>query len=146
MLRSLATWFGRVLGMRTAPGAGTRDPRQLLGEAGERAAETHLTKFARMKILARRFRAHGGEIDLICRDGETIVFVEVKARRDEKFMDAIDAVTPEKQRHMITAANAYLAKHRLESRPARFDIVTVIGAPPDFRVRHSRDAFTPGVR
>ncbi|MDX2198843.1 MAG: YraN family protein [Phycisphaerae bacterium] len=146
MFRSIATWFGRLLGKRPLPVAGLRDPRQVLGEAGERAAETHLTKFARMKILARRFRAHGGEIDLVCRDGETIVFVEVKARRDEKFMDAIDAVTPEKQRRMITAANAYLAKYRLDSRPARFDIVTVVGAAPDFRVLHTRDAFTPGVR
>ncbi len=146
MFRSLATWLQRLLGLRHPPGTGARDPRHVLGEAGERAAETHLIKQARMKILARRFRAHGGEIDLICGDGESIVFVEVKARRNEKFMDAIDAVTPEKQRRMITAANAYLAKHRLESRPARFDIVTVVGSAPDFRVHHTRDAFTPGVR
>ena len=63
-------------------------------------------------ILARRYRTRHGEIDIVARDGETIVFVEVKAKESADFGRAAHAVTAEKQRRVISMAVDYLARHR----------------------------------
>ncbi len=126
-----------------------------LGCAGERLAEAHL-KAAGLKLIARRFNTPVGEIDLLFRDRrktrdsrqtDTLVFVEVKTRRDRVFADPEDAVGGVKQRRLLRAARWYLHEKGWEDRPCRFDVVTVIlPAEGEPEVRHIIDAFVPDER
>lgn len=95
---------------------------RVLGRDGERAAERFLKRKG-MRVLRRNYHAPSGEIDLIVRDGDTLVFVEVKARRQGV---PAEAVTPEKERRITLAALHFLRRyHALEVR-SRFDIVAVV--------------------
>jgi putative endonuclease len=76
-------------------------------------------------ILARRYRRRAGELDIIARDGPTVVFVEVKAREGREFGDAVEAVTSLKRRRMTRVALQYLVRHRLTNCPCRFDVVSI---------------------
>jgi putative endonuclease len=100
-------------------------------------------------ILARRYRTRLGEIDIVARDGGTVVFVEVKTRQGGAFGDGAEAVGPVKQRRISTMALHYLARHRLVDVPVRFDVVSVeAGEGAGCRVeviRHAFD-FTPTPR
>ena len=100
------------------------DRRQTLGELGETLACDELRRRG-YAILERRYRTRFGEIDIVARDGETTVFVEVKARDGDRFGDGADAVTPWKQRRVANMAVDYLARHRLHDRPCRFDVVAI---------------------
>ena len=100
------------------------DRRQELGKSGEDLACAELERRA-YAILERRYRTRFGEIDVIARDGDTIVFVEVKARMGEAFGGAAAAITGWKQRRVTHMAVDYLSRHRLDSCPCRFDVVTV---------------------
>src|SRR6478752_495562 len=105
-------------------------PRHLrLGTRGENLACQFLRKNG-YKILYRNFRGRsGGEIDLVCRDGDTLVFVEVKTRTDEDFGRPFDAVGREKQKRISRGGLAWL---RLLDNPEilfRFDVVEVVIAP-----------------
>src|SRR5271154_1723459 len=95
-----------------------------LGKRGEDLACREL-EHRGYAIVARRYRRRGGELDIIARDGETIVFVEVKTREDHAFGDASEAVTPWKQRRMTHLATEFLARHHLVDRPCRFDVVSI---------------------
>ena len=71
-------------------------------------------------------------MDIVARDGRTVVFVEVKTRDGREFGDGVDAVTPLKRHRMVQLATDYLARHRLVDRPCRFDVVSIqmsTGAP-----------------
>ena len=103
------------------------DSRQILGITGEELACRELRRRG-YAVLERRYRSRHGEIDIIARDGETIVFVEVKARNGPEFGCAAEAVTPWKQRRVTQMAVDYLARRRLTSSPCRFDVVAI-----DFR-------------
>jgi putative endonuclease len=103
------------------------DPRQSLGIIGEDLACAELRRRG-YAVLARRYRTRYGEIDIVAEDGDTIVFVEVKARLGMKFGGAAAAVTPLKQRRVTQMAVDYLARHRLAERACRFDVVAI-----DFR-------------
>lgn len=76
-----------------------------------------------MRIVARRFRAAGGEIDLIAEEGETVVFVEVKARPDKPMGSGVDAVNADKRRRVRRAADVYLKCSGKKERPCRYDIL-----------------------
>ena len=102
----------------------TNDRRQELGKSGEDIACAELERRG-YAILERRYRTRFGEIDAIARDGETIVFVEVKARMGEEFGGAAAAITLWKQRRVTQMAVDYLSRHRLHNCPCRFDVVTV---------------------
>ena len=75
------------------------------------------------RILARRFRAMDGEIDLICRDRETVVFLEVKARPNARLGAGIEAVNADKRRRLRAAAKVYIKQHKLQDAACRFDII-----------------------
>ena len=79
-------------------------------------------------VLARRYRTRHGEIDIIARDGETTVFVEVKARVTAEFGSAAEAVTPAKQRRLARMAFDYATRQGLLNRPCRFDVVAIDSA------------------
>jgi len=107
----------------------------------ERAAERALAREG-YRIVARNYRARGGEIDLIADDGGVLCFVEVKGRRSVAFGGPAESVTEEKQRRIERAAREWLARSREPDRPCRFDVVTVTqrdDAEP--QVELLRDAF-----
>jgi len=101
--------------------------RQAVGMQGEDRAVAELERLG-YAVVARRYRTRHGEIDIVARDGETIVFVEVKARESGEFGTAAEAVDARKQRRVISMAVDYLARNRLTARPCRFDVVAIDGA------------------
>lgn len=105
--------------------------RQQKGRAGEELACEFLRERG-LEVVARNFRCSLGEIDLICLEGETVVFVEVKSRRSTSYGLPQEAVTVAKQRRLTRLAQWYIKVHRLEGRRARFDVVAIMwreGAP-----------------
>ena len=76
-------------------------------------------------IVARRYRVPAGEIDIVARDGATLVFVEVKARASHEFGSAAEAVTPVKQRRLVRLATEYLVHNQIGDCPCRFDVVAI---------------------
>lgn len=112
---------------------------RLLGGRGEREAALHLRRQG-LRILQRGYRTDHGEIDLVARDGDVIVFVEVKARRRG---DPAEAVTPEKQRRITLAALHYLKRYDLLEERSRFDVVAIVWPEDNVRpqIEHIRDAF-----
>jgi putative endonuclease len=92
------------------------------------------------RVVASGFRTRNGEVDIIAWDGEVLVFVEVKARQSGDPPE--DAVNRSKQQRIARAANAYIARYRLQHVSHRFDILAVTSIPdgaPVFRLL--RDAF-----
>ena len=88
-------------------------------------AETLAARFLEargLRVLTRNFRARRGEIDLVARDGDTLVFVEVRLRRSETFGGAVESITPQKRARLVAAAQAYLLGLRSEP-PCRFDAI-----------------------
>ncbi|SUX54328.1 YraN family protein [Chromobacterium vaccinii] len=85
-----------------------------------------------LKLVARNWHCRGGELDLIMRDGDALVFVEVRHRGGSRFGGAADSITAAKQRKLMLAAEVYLSSHNLDS-PCRFDaVVSVGGAEPQW--------------
>ena len=99
-----------------------------IAKIGESLAAKHL-KARGCKILAQNYRAKRGEIDLIVRDGEFIVFVEVKTRRSLQFGLPQEAVTIQKQRQISKVALAYLQAQNLLDTPCRFDVIAIHLSP-----------------
>ena len=113
-----------------------------IGAAGEERAARHLAAQG-LRVLARNFRVKGGEIDLVCRDGATLVFVEVRLRRNAAYGGAAASITATKQRRLILAARHYLA--RVPDTPCRFDCVLLSGlGDTDGGIEWIRDAFSAG--
>ena len=123
----------------TGPRAtGVRTPRQRAGAAAEQAAERHLLA-AGCRLLARNARYREGELDLVVRERELVVFVEVRLRTDHRFGGAAASIDLFKQKRLARAAQRWLVEHHGERWPAcRFDVVTVDG---DGRIEWLRDAF-----
>jgi putative endonuclease len=117
------------------------DPRRRRGNLGERKAERHL-RAAGMGIEARGFRFRGGEIDLIARDGDELVFVEVKTRTSEDFGNPAESVTRAKRRRLLQAASFYLQSRGLMQQPCRFDVVAIrLESDGSSKLEHLKDAF-----
>jgi putative endonuclease len=114
---------------------------RLLGERGERAAARHLKRHG-LRVLVRGYRTEQGEIDLIAREGDTLVFVEVKARRHGV---PAEAVTPEKQRRLTNVALQFMRRYEVLEVRSRFDVVAIVWpddeTPP--QIEHFRNAFEP---
>lgn len=100
--------------------------------------------------LARNHVVRGGEVDLVMRDGPTVVFVEVKQRRRGSLVDPLESVTVAKQARVVRAAEDYLARAGLLEAPVRFDVVavtTAAGQPPQLaHVPGAFDASSAGAR
>ena len=117
--------------------------RQALGKLGEDLAVAELERRG-YAILARRYRTRHGEIDIVARDGETTVFVEVKAKETAEFGTAAEAVTVRKQRRVISMAVDYLARNHLTGKPCRFDVVAIDGVGDAAVLTVYRGAFDAG--
>jgi putative endonuclease len=134
LFQPIFDWWEKITARATAPSE------DALAQRGENAAARYLRQIG-YKIILRNYRSPLGEIDIIARDGDTLVFVEVKTR-------AYDDPTPEEQvnsvkQHQITkAAKVYLNRYGSSQPPARFDVVAVVW-PADREpvLRHVQSAF-----
>ncbi len=108
-------------------------------------AEQHAARYlaaAGLRIVARNYRCTGGEIDLIMEDGDVLVFIEVRYRRDERHGTAAESVHTVKRRRLLHSAQHYLLTHAPQDRrPCRFDVVTLSGVAPVLRVEWIKNAF-----
>jgi len=99
--------------------------RQAQGQEWERTALAYLQRH-KLKAIEENFRCKGGEIDLIMRDGATLVFVEVRQRADSGHGGAAASITPTKIRRLVYAAQVYLLRFPVTP-PCRFDLVAIDG-------------------
>ncbi|NII09893.1 YraN family protein [Oleiagrimonas sp. C23AA] len=126
---------------RTPPNPTAKTPRRATGDAFEALALKHLRR-AGLKPVARNFHTRFGEIDLVMVDGDTLVFVEVRYRRDAGHGGAAASVTASKQARLIRAAQGFLTAHpRWAAAPCRFDVVSFDGERLAPRLAWLRDAF-----
>jgi putative endonuclease len=91
-------------------------------------------------LVTRNFRCRAGELDLIMRDGDQLVFVEVRSRRDSRFGTPAESVTRTKQQRLLRAAAVYLQRQRLDL-PCRFDVLAILHAESEPQMEWIRDAF-----
>ena len=141
-------WLIRTLG--GALGRPSRKPpcaSAALGKLGEKLARKALRR-AGLKVLASNYRCPTGEIDLIAllpsrRDGDVLVFVEVKTRASDFFTPPSSAVNADKQRRLRRSADYYASTHpQAAGLTRRYDVVSVVAAPDQpARVEHIQDAF-----
>ncbi len=114
-----------------------------LGRAGEKAALKFIKSHG-YKPLVRNFSARGGEVDIIALDGDTICFVEVRTRSSNSFASPEATVDRRKQARIRSAASTYLAKHRMQNRRCRFDLVAILAdsdAKAEWQIELIRGAF-----
>lgn len=107
------------------------------GDAAEEQALGHLRDQG-LAMVARNYSVRGGEIDLIMREGDLLVFVEVRYRRSERFGSAAESVDRRKQQRLLLAANHYLQSRGGDHQGCRFDVVALGG---DGGLHWIRDAF-----
>jgi putative endonuclease len=108
------------------------------GARAEHVAAQYLTTQG-LAIVARNFRTRAGEIDLIALDGATLVFVEVRMRRSQRYGGAVESITTRKRERLVAAANAYLASIGREP-PCRFDAI-LMHAPDSGAIEWRRDVL-----
>jgi len=92
-------------------------------------------------LVERNYRTRRGEIDLIVRKDDTLVFVEVKLRRGTGFGDPLEAVTHRKQNTLRDVAEHYLYTRKPEFVALRFDVIGILADRPEVRLHHIEDAF-----
>ena len=118
----------------------TAESSKAIGDLAESLAARFLEQHG-LKVLTRNFRCRGGEIDLICRNGKTLVFVEVRRRRSASFGGAGASITRSKQRRIILAAQHYLTANAKTECDCRFDCVLLDGRAEN-HIEWIRDAST----
>ncbi|OYT10938.1 MAG: YraN family protein [Bacteroidetes bacterium 4572_112] len=112
-----------------------------LGKLGEDIASEFLIKKG-FKVIERNWRTGRYEIDIIALDNDTLVFVEVKTRSTDYFIEPELALTKKQQRFIIKAANAYINTHSYDTE-ARFDIISIVMHPQGKEIKHIDEAFYP---
>ena len=119
-------------------------PEAALGRRGEDLAHRYLRKSG-FTILARNYRPSGGEaeVDIVARDGEIVVFVEVKSRRSAEYGSPDRAIDSAKQANITRAARSYATRAGIPWNQVRFDTVSIIFTEPPSIV-HNQDAFFEG--
>ena len=111
----------------------------LLGKKGEMLASRYLLDKG-YAVLHYNWRSGHKEIDIIAKQRNVLVFVEVKSRASERYGNASEAVDDEKIERLLSAANAYIQMYRIDLE-YRFDVITVVGSGEPYRIEHIEDAF-----
>jgi putative endonuclease len=117
------------------------EARRAQGDAAEERACRHLDRSG-FTIVERNYRTRGGEIDIVARKGDLLVFVEVRSREVPGLGTPEESVTPAKRRRIVAAARRYLSDVPPSSwREARFDVIAIDGSGDDAALRHYPAAF-----
>ena len=114
--------------------------RQAFGELGERIAERWLRERG-WRVMQRRFRSGHRDIDLVVEREGVVAFVEVKARRGDRFGDPVEAVNWRKQRELGRSARVWISRFGRAQEAYRFDVVGVLVDGERVRIRHIPGAF-----
>lgn len=119
------------------------DPRHELGREGERLAERYLRRQG-LRLIARNVRTPTGELDLVMRERETVVFVEVKSLTDDRAAPPEAQLRGPQRKRLLAGAQWLLNRKRWTDRPCRFDVVAVILPPHgEPRITHHQDVLRP---
>lgn len=110
-----------------------------LGKWGEHQAQRYLLLHG-YHILDVDWHLGHRDLDIVAEKLGFIIFVEVKTRSTDQFMAPEEAVNKEKIRNLLTSANAYLNKYKID-KPCQFDIIAIVGNPENFHIEHHKDAF-----
>ena len=111
------------------------------GDWGEQVAEQELVKRG-YTIIERNFNTRFGEIDLIAKEGEEMVFIEVKLRKSDTYGTALESITEQKIQKFHNTVEIYLQKHKLEDTPFRIDVIAIDKTGPNqWKVQHIKAAF-----
>lgn len=116
------------------------DSRMMFAKRAENAACLFLQQRG-YTILEKNFRTGNGEIDIISRQDDTIVFVEVKARNNKKKGSPREAVNSVKQKKIITTATHFLRRKKIVDTRVRFDVLSMIAVQGGFHIEHITNAF-----
>ncbi len=119
-------------------GVSNRPTSVAAGAGAEDIACIHLENRG-LSLVERNYRCPAGEIDLIMRDREDLVFVEVRYRRRDAYGSAAESISPAKRARIVTTAAFYLQRQPVEP-PCRFDVVAIGGEAPHL-IEWIRDAF-----
>lgn len=112
------------------------------GKKGEELAIAHLRSIG-YEIRDVNWRSHHLEIDIVARDGDELVIIEVKSRGINSYEHPLEAMSNKKIRFLINAAEAYITEHNLDIE-TRFDVVSIIFfSKTDFKLEHFKNAFYP---
>jgi len=115
--------------------------KEKIGREGEKLARKFLSNKG-LKIIGHNYRTRWGELDIVARAGNTLVFVEVKTRSGERFGGPLAAVTQQKQQRIRRMAKTYLAEKGLQDIPARFDVIGIVMRGEDVpRIQWIENAF-----
>ena len=115
-------------------------PARRRGDLGDDAAARYLESRG-YRVLERNWRYRQWELDLICRDGDTVVFVEVQTRAAKTMGIPADGLNRKKQARLVKAASQYLTRNNLWDEPCRFDLAAVIDTGTSMDVEHIENAF-----
>ncbi len=115
----------------------------ILGEKGEKAARNFLFEKG-YEILHFNWRFRKNEIDIICKNNNFLVVVEVKTRTNNYFENPKDAVNQKKQKFIINATEAYINEFDLDLE-TRFDVISITVVNDKFKIEHIKDAFQPSL-
>ncbi len=111
---------------------------RIVGRKGEDVAADYLRKH-KYQIIDRNYNCHFGEIDIVAWDGKSVIFAEVKARKDDKFGLPREAVNVHKQQTIVRCAQYWLYRKKQTGVPVRFDVIEILGD----QINHIKDAFRP---
>lgn len=114
--------------------------RHTIGKEGEEITSQYLLE-NNYKIIERNFRCKQGEIDIVVKDKEELVFIEVKTRTNKQYGNPIDAVTNLKKKHIIKAIEYYLYVHKLENIFVRIDVIEVYKKDNKYYINHIKNAI-----
>lgn len=111
-----------------------------LGRIGENIIADYITKLG-YKVVERNFECNQGEIDIVAKDKEELVFIEVKTRTDISYGEASEAVTNTKKRHLINSIKYYIYKQKLENQLIRIDVAEVYINKGKVKVNYIKQAI-----
>jgi len=114
--------------------------RQKIGNIGEDLAVRYLRNGG-YEIIGRNYRFERSEIDIVARDSNVLVFVEVKARRSKSFGEPEEAVTERKRKRLLKVAEGYLYEHGIKDVECRFDVLSIYFHGGKVDIKHIRNAF-----
>ena len=114
--------------------------RNTKGERAEQLACSFLQQHG-LQLITRNYRCRGGEIDLVMRHRDSLVFVEVRYRQHTAFGTPAETVSTRKQARIIHCAHCYLTQQRAWNQAARFDVVCIAGELQRHRIEWLQDAF-----
>jgi putative endonuclease len=113
--------------------------KDMRGRAGEDIAAAHLIAQG-LIVLDRNWRCDVGEVDIVAREGDTLVICEVKTRSSRRFGDPLEAVTTAKVQRLRRLAARWVSDHRVRPREIRIDLVGIVLSGPEPEVEHVRGA------